>query len=176
MFMKKAQPLFETCCEKSVFSKLHQRYAKDLHDFIYYKFGEQHNPKDKVQEAFLKLWENCKKIAPNKAKSYLFSVANNTTLNVIKHKKVVLNYELNSNHKSSEHQDPQFVLEEKEYLDKYQKALSNLTEEKRAAFLLNRVEGKKHKEIAEILGISRKAVEKRIYSALDQLRKEIDGI
>jgi RNA polymerase sigma-70 factor (ECF subfamily) len=67
-------------------------------------------------------------------------------------------------------------LEEKEYLDKYQTALSNLTEEKRVAFLLNRVEGKKHKEIAEILGISRKAVEKRIYTALEQLRKEIDGI
>ena len=174
--MKKEQPLHDNCCEKSVFSKLHEKYAKDLHDFIYYKFGEQHNPKDKVQQAFLKLWENCKKIAPHKAKSYLFSVANNTTLNVIKHKKVVLNYEIKTTQKISDHQDPQFVLEEKEYLDKYQKALSNLTEEKRVAFLLNRVEGKKHKEIAKILGISRKAVEKRIYTALEQLRQEIDGI
>jgi RNA polymerase sigma-70 factor (ECF subfamily) len=42
--------------------------------------------------------------------------------------------------------------------------------------MLNRVEGKKHKEIAELLGISRKAVEKRIYSALKQLRQDIDGI
>jgi RNA polymerase sigma-70 factor (ECF subfamily) len=174
--MKKAKPLFENCCEESIFSKLHQRYAKDLHDFIYYKFGEEYNPNDKVQEAFMKLWENCEKIIPEKAKSYLFSVANNTTLNVIKHKKVVLKYEQKSNYKDSDHQDPQFVLEEKEYLDKYQTALSNLTEEKRVAFLLNRVEGKKHKEIAEILGISRKAVEKRIYTALEQLRKEIDGI
>lgn len=174
--MKKAKPLYENCCEESIFSKLHQRYAKDLHDFIYYKFGEQHNPKDKVQEAFMKLWENCHKIIPEKAKSFLFSVANNTTLNVIKHKKVVLNYEIKSNHKDSDYQDPQFVLEEKEYLDKYQKALSHLTEEKRVAFLLNRVEGKKHKEIAELLGISKKAVEKRIYTALNQLRREVDGI
>ena len=174
--MKKEHPLYDNCCEKSVFSKLHEKYAKDLHDFIYYKFGEQHNPKDKVQQAFLKLWENCKKITPDKAKSYLFSVANNTTLNVIKHKKVVLYYELKTTQNSSDHQDPQFILEEKEYMDKYQKALSNLTEEKRAAFLLNRVEGKKHKEIAKILGISRKAVEKRIYTALEQLRQEIDGI
>lgn len=174
--MKKLHPLQKNCCEKSVFSKLHQKYAKDLHDFIYYKYGEQHNPKDKVQIAFLKLWENCKDITPDKAKSFLFSVANNTTLNVIKHKKVVLKYESKSTHPTSDHQDPQFVLEEKEYLEKYQKALANLTEEKRVAFLLNRVEGKKHKEIAEILGISRKAVEKRIYTALEQLRKEIDGI
>jgi len=174
--MKKDKHLHKNCCDKTIFSKLHEKHAKDLHDFIYYKFGEQFNPKDKVQQAFLKLWENCKKIEPNKAKNYLFSVANNTTLNVIKHQKVVLNYKTNSNENSSDSQDPQFLLEEKEYMDKYQKALSNLTEEKRVTFLLNRVEGKKHKEIAQMLGISRKAVEKRIYTALEQLRKDIHGI
>jgi RNA polymerase sigma-70 factor (ECF subfamily) len=174
--MKKDKALHENCCEKSVFAKLHGMYAKDLHDFIYYKFGEAHNPKDKVQVAFMKLWENCRKVSVDKARSFLFSVANNTTLNVIKHKKVVLNYELKADKNDSDHQDPQFLMEEKEYMTKYQKALSNLTEEKRVAFLLNKVEGKKHKEIAKILGISRKAVEKRIYTALDQLRKEIDGI
>lgn len=174
--MKNSHSLFKNCCDTSVFSKLHQRYAKDLHDFIYYKFGEHYNPKDKVQEAFLKLWQNCKKIAPEKAKSYLFSVANNTTLNVIKHKKVVLKYEINTKTKDTDIQDPQFLLEEKEYLDRYQKALSKLSEAKRVTFLLNRVEGKTHKEIAKMLGISRKAVEKRIYTTLEQLRKEIDGI
>ena len=174
--MKNAKPLFENTCEKTVFSKLHERYAKDLHDFIYYKFGEHYNPKDKVQEAFMKLWENCKKISSDKAKSYLFSVANNTTLNTVKHRKVVLKYESNASKNNSNIQDSQFLLEEKEYLNTYQKALSNLTEEKRVAFMLNRVEGKKHKEIAELLGISRKAVEKRIYSALKQLRLDIDGI
>ncbi len=174
--MKDNFSLFEDCCERSIFSKLYQTYAKDLHDFIYYKFGEQYNPKDKVQQAFMKLWENCKDVKPEKAKSFLFSVANNTTLNVIKHKKVVLKYELKTPKNQSDYQDPQFLLEEKEYMDKYQKALSKLTEEKRVAFLLNRVEGKKHKEIAAILGISRKAVEKRIYTAIKQLREEIEEI
>jgi RNA polymerase sigma-70 factor (ECF subfamily) len=174
--MEKSQSLFKNSCEEQVFSKIHRDHAKDLHDFIYYKYGNQFNPKDKVQQAFLKLWENCKDVLPEKARSFLFSVANNTTLNVIKHKKVVLSYALENPQNQSNHQDPQFLLEEKEYLNKYQKALSKLTEEKRVAFLLNRVEGKKHKEIAEMLGISRKAVEKRIYTALRQLREEIEEI
>ena len=174
--MKDDSSLQKNCCEKSVFSKIHQMYAKDLHDFIYYKFGQSINPKDSVQTAFLKLWENCKKITPDKAKSYLFSVANNNTLNVIKHNKVVLKYKTKTKPKDTDVKNPEFYIEEKEYLDKYQKALSNLTEEKRVAFLMNRVEGKKHKEIAEILGISRKAVEKRIYTALKQIKKEIYGI
>jgi len=174
--MASTKSFSDNCCKKNIFDKLYNDHSKDLHDFIYYKFGAEHNPKDKVQVAFMKLWENCKKVSPDKAKSFLFSVANNTTLNVIKHKKVVLKYESKSDRSKSDIQDPQFLMEEQEYMDKYQLALSKLTEEKRVAFLLNRVEGKKHKEIAEILGISRKAVEKRIYTALDQLRKDIDGI
>ncbi len=174
--MSSSKHLHQNCCEKSVFAKLHQKYAKDLHDFIYYKYGEDYNPKDKVQIAFLKLWENCKTVAPEKAKSFLFSVANNTTLNVIKHKKIVLKHKQTKVLSDKDNQDPQFLLEEKEYMQKYQNALAKLTPEKRVAFLLNRVEGKKHKEIAEMLGISRKAVEKRIYTALEQLRKEIHEI
>ncbi len=67
-------------------------------------------------------------------------------------------------------------MEEQEYMQKYQRALSNLTEGQREAFLLNRIEGKRHKEIAEMLSISVKAVEKRLYGALKSLGKEIDGI
>ena len=61
-------------------------------------------------------------------------------------------------------------------MHKLQNAISNLTEAERVAFLLNRVEGKRHKEIAALLDIGTKAVEKRIYSALKKLRKEIDGL
>jgi RNA polymerase sigma factor (sigma-70 family) len=67
-------------------------------------------------------------------------------------------------------------MEENEYMDRLQRAIENLTEEQRTAFLLNRIEGKKHKEIAEMLGISRKAVEKRIYKALDKIREQIGDI
>ena len=67
--MNSPKSLHKDCCNPSVFDKLHRKYAKDLHDFIYYKYGEQNNPKDIVQTAFLKLWENCKTITPEKAKS-----------------------------------------------------------------------------------------------------------
>ena len=67
-------------------------------------------------------------------------------------------------------------MEEQQYLEKFQTALAKLPEGQRTAFLLNRAEGKRHKEIAEILGISRKAVEKRIYSALEKLRRDLEEI
>ena len=96
-------------------------------------------------------------------------------LNEFKHQKVVLRHQ-QTKPKDYTNENPEFLLEESEYMQKYERALSNLTEAQRVAFLLNRVEGKKHKEIAEMLGISRKAVEKRIYGALDKLRLEIEHI
>ncbi|WP_299889910.1 sigma-70 family RNA polymerase sigma factor [uncultured Lacinutrix sp.] len=167
--------IYKDICEEFRFQAFYNKHSKDLHNFLYYKFGEQISPKDKTQEAFIKLWENCKKITPEKVKSYLYSTANNLTLNEIAHQKVVLKYtKIKPINYSNE--SPEFLMEENEYREKLQKAIANLTEPQRVAFLMNRVEGKRFKEIAEILDISTKAVEKRIYGALKKLRKEIDGI
>ncbi|WP_179005357.1 RNA polymerase sigma factor [Winogradskyella forsetii] len=170
-----SKPLQDNICESQLFERLYKKHAKNLHDFLYYKFGEHLNPQDQVQEAFIKLWQNCGKIAPAKAKSYLFTTANNLMLNVVAHQKVVLKYSKKPQ-KHSTNETPEFVLQEKEYHQKLQNAIGNLTEAQRVAFLMNRIEGKRFKEIAELLDISVKAVEKRIYGALKKLREEVDGL
>ncbi|OEK08016.1 RNA polymerase subunit sigma-70 [Flavivirga aquatica] len=166
------KPLHENICEEHLFSSIFNKHSKDLHNFLYYKFGELLNPKDKVQEAFIKLWQNCTKIPPNKAKSFLFTTANNLMLNEATHQKIVLKHR-KIIPKTYTNETPEFLMQESEYMDKLQNALANLTEAQRTAFMMNRVEGKRFKEIAELLGISTKAVEKRIYGALEKLRKDI---
>ncbi|MGA9239323.1 RNA polymerase sigma factor [Robiginitalea sp.] len=166
--------LHKDICEESVFSGLYERLADDLHKFLYYKYGDSFNPDDKTQEAFVKLWENCKKVTVEKAKSFLFTVANNMMLNEIKHQKVVLKYK-SQKPKGHTHESPEFLMQKEEYFKKYQQVLARLTEEQRTAFLLSKVEGKKHSEIAEMLGVTRKVVEYRIYSAFDTLKNELEG-
>lgn len=170
-----SKQLQDHICEESLFSSLFSKHSKDLHNFLFYKFGHQLNPKDKVQEAFIKLWENCAKIAPDKAKSFLFTTANNLMLNEYAHQKVVLKHH-QTKPKSYTNENPEFLMQENEYKQKLETAISNLTEAQRTAFLLNRIEGKRFKEIAALLDISTKAVEKRIYGALKKLREDIDGI
>ena len=162
----------ENICAETVFERIYNKYSKSLHDFLYYKYGEKFNPNDKAQDAFIKLWDNCSKVTLSKAKSYLFTVANNMVLNDIKHQKVVLNYQQHKP-KNYTNESPEFILEKDEYLKRYQIALANLTEDQRVAFLLNKVEGKKHNEIAEFLGVTRKVVEYRIYSAFKLLKEEL---
>lgn len=167
--------IYKDICEQSRFEVFYNKHSKDLHNFLYYKFGERLNPQDKTQEAFIKLWENCKKITPGKAKSYLFSTANNLMLNEVAHQKVVLKY-TKIERENFSNETPEFLMEEDEYREKLKTAIASLTEPQRVAFLMNRTEGKRFKDIAEILNISTKAVEKRIYGALKKLRKEIDGL
>lgn len=162
-------------CEEHIFSSIFKDNSKTVFNYIYYKFGNEEKASDAVQEAFVKLWENCTKVSPEKAKSYLYTVANNLYLNVIKAEKVRLKYaDLHSNSINSE--SPEYVLEEKQFQKKLDDALNALPENQRTTFLLNRIDGKKYSEIAEMEGVSVKAIEKRMHLALKTLREQIDGI
>jgi len=162
----------KTSCDEAVFSSLFESHSKGLFNYLYYKYGANLNPDDRVQEAFVKLWQNCGKVPPKNAKGFLYKVANNNSLNELAHLKVVHKY-APSRSKYTTNEDPQFEMETQEFSQRLEKSIANLTESQRVAFLLNRIEGKKHREIAELLGISTKTVEKRIYGALKKLRNEI---
>jgi RNA polymerase sigma-70 factor (ECF subfamily) len=166
--------LRENICEAKVFEHVYSTYSKDVHDFLYYKYGAQFSPKDKTQDAFIKLWDNCKNVTLSKAKSFLFTVASNMVLNDIKHQKVVLNHQ-KVKPRSHTNETPEFILEQEQFNERYKHVLASLNEEQRVAFLLNKVEGKKHSEIAEFLGVTQKVVEYRIYSAFNILKKELEG-
>ena len=165
----------KSVCEEKLFNEVFRTQAKDLYQFLYYKFGQDNNPQDLVQEAFVKLWNNCHKVPLSKARSFLFTVANNQMLSNLSRKKTAMKYAA-IKPATQDIQSPHFLMEEKEYGESLQSALAELSEEQRVAFLLNRIEGKKHKEIAEMLGISKKAVEKRIYTALAKLREKVDHL
>lgn len=162
-------------CEEEVYSLLFRTHSRTIFNYIFYKFGNEEKAHDAVQEAFVKLWENCAKVPPEKAKSYVYTVANNRYLNVIKAEKVRLKY-AGKVSKGTDTISPEFVLEEKQFREKLDRALNSLPENQRTTFLLNRIDGLKYAEIAEMEGVSVKAIEKRMHLALQSLREQIDGI
>ena len=163
-------------CDESSFNAFYLKQIQAVHNFAFYKCGDQDNALDLVQDAFSKIWENCSKIDYTKAKTYLFTTVNNLFLNTIKHKKVVLEYAKASPYIDTNNQTPEYLLEEEEFKAKLQNAIAGLTEGQREVFLMNRIDGKKYREIAEILNLSQKAVEKRMSGALKALRTQIENI
>ncbi len=162
-------------CEEKVYEQLYRAHAEKICYYIYYKYGDMEKAQDIVQDSFAKLWVNCSKIIFEAAKSYLYKVANNASISDYAHQKVVLKYKT-TEQKSYTNESPEFQMEEKEFMDKLNTAIGNLKDKQREVFLLNRIEKKTYKEIAEMLGISVKAVEKRMHLALLNLRKRIGDI
>jgi RNA polymerase sigma-70 factor (family 1) len=162
-------------CNEIIFSAFFKKNVKALRNFLYYKFGDAQQAEDITQDAFVKLWQNCKEVPEEKAKSYIYTIANNASLNIIAHQKVKLNYNKTINNNNTSNENPEFLLEEEEFKNKLLNALDKLSEINRTTFLMHRIDGKKYSEIAEELNISIKAVEKRIHNALIELRKEIQN-
>ena len=162
-------------CNQKVFENLFNRYAKDLRRFLFFKTRDMDLAEDILQDSFVKLWNNCDKVSYEKAKSFLFTVAKNMFLNHVKHKKVV-NEHQNRSLKPSNNETPEYLLIEKEFLIKIEDAISSLPEKQKEVFLLSRMEKKKYKEIAEILGVSVKAVEKRMHLALIKMKEKIGKV
>ena len=142
-------------CEERIFSNIFQEYSDNLFHYLYYKTGDEALSQDLSQEAFTRLWKNCAK------------VANNLLLNNYEHKKVVLKFQQRKplSHTS---ESPEFVMEENELKTQLETAISNLPEKQRVVFLMSHIDKMTYKEIAATLGISRQAVEKRMYNALDK--------
>jgi len=157
-------------CEDSVFSRVFLEYADTLHNYLYYKTGDQAMAQDLTQEAFTRLWKNCEGVDESKAKGYVFRTANNLLLNTYEHQKVKLKFKQRIRNQEDA-ESPEYLLEEKELKEALEDAISALPEKQRVVFLMSRIEKQTYKEIATALGISRQAVEKRMYNALSTLRK-----
>jgi len=164
-------------CHPDTFQALFMQLAGALRRFLYYKSGNWDSAEDYVQEAFLRMWKNCREVPPEKAKSYLYTVANNLFLDEMRHNQVKFKFQDRQAAAPASHAPaPDFELETQEFQQKLEKALADLPEGQRIVFLMNRIEKLTYAEIADQLGLSVKAVEKRMHSALIELRKLVQNI
>lgn len=125
---------------------------------------------DITQDAFVKLWEKRAQVRMETVKVYLFTIANNMTLNEIKHQSVVMGF-VSRSKPASMTESPQFELEKQEFAAKLKAAIDSMPEKSRVVFLMNRIDGLTYGEIADRLHLSVKAIEKRMKKALDILRE-----
>ena len=158
--------------ELSWFRSIFDQYYESIRSFAYFKTGDVDLADDIVQEVFLKLWTNRDNVKDETVKALLYTIATNTIKNHFKHQKVVYNFQKQEvSNELSDEADSQ--LRQEELTRKLQDALAALPEKSREVFLMNRIEGLTYTDIAERLGLSVKAIEKRMSEALSILRSRI---
>ena len=163
-------------CDEAVFKTVFDSYFKLLRNFLIYKFKNIERAEDTAQNAFVILWENCSILKPEQAKSFLYTTAIRLSLNLIKHDKIVTNFELQSKPSETHQETPEFLLVASELQKQLEKAIDDLPEKQRVVFLMNRFDNQSYTEIASLLDLSVKAVEKRMHLALLSLRKVVKNV
>jgi RNA polymerase sigma-70 factor (family 1) len=161
----------QSVCEENNYKTLYKQLAKPLRNFLYYRCGDIDRAEDLVQESMIKLWENCAQVVFEKAKSFLYTVAVRMLTDQFRHDKVKLQFIKKAEVNTAV--DASFEMEKKEFQQKLERAISALPEGQREAFLMNRIDKMSYAEIAEALGISVKAVEKRMHLALQNLKENV---
>jgi RNA polymerase sigma-70 factor (family 1) len=156
------------------FDQIFMDWYSLVRNSIYYKTGDMQEAEDITQETFLKIWERKDTINIQTVGPLLFKISRNLFLNSVEHSKVALKFI--TDYQAIHYSDsPDFELEMKEFDQKLKESLAELDEKHRTVFLMNRIDDLTYSRIAENLGISVKAVEKRMGKAMAFLKDRINA-
>ena len=151
---------------------IYDAHFDDLRRYLIYRSGDQDLSKDIAQNVFMKVWTKKIEIASGNIKSLLFKMATDEFISHIRKKKVEKEYTESIDLRLIREPYNNDDLLEKKVL--FQKALNQLPEKQKTALLMNKMQGLTYKEIAEVLNLSQKAIEKRIGLALKALKQNLN--
>jgi len=169
------KPLFD---DEKMFEFIFKAYSPRLMAFAR-KFVEDGSvAEDIIQDVFLKVWINRKTIEEETFQSYLFTLVRNACMNHIKHKRIADNYSINIQDAVKEEglyyadffSDPFHQTIFNEINQEIETVIEGLPDQTRKIFRLSRFEGMKNSEIAKLLHISIRTVEKHNTRALQKLK------
>jgi RNA polymerase sigma factor (sigma-70 family) len=133
------------------------QYADGIYRFILKNIRDEEKARDIVQDTFEKLWVKVDTVASEKAKSYLFTAAYHTMIDLIrKEKRMVAMDEIKTERlgHSEQYSDLNEVLHH---------AINQLPEIQRTVILLRDYEGYSYEEISEITGLNESQVKVYIF-------------
>ncbi len=156
------------------FDALYKNYSKKLFNFAYSILKSQEESENIVQDVFLKLWESRAKVEKDSSvKSYLFSIAYNSTISILRKK--IKNNEFIEYLKSLQepYEEPALIYEYKELTDKLHNIVLQLPLRQKEIYILHKEEGLTYQDIAEKLNISINTVENHMSRALKTVRLKL---
>lgn len=149
------------------YNKSVENYSDRIYRFILKSIRDVHKAEDIVQDSYEKLWKNVDNVNFDKVKSYLFTTAYHTMIDVIrKDKRSMYSEEIKLPEQSHENN----------YTDLgeiLKVAVDRLPEIQKIVLLLRDYEGYSYEEIGEIANLSESQVKVYIYRARVFLKKYI---
>jgi RNA polymerase sigma-70 factor (ECF subfamily) len=165
------------------FEELVEQYQHRLITVMHHLVGNAQEAEDLAQEVFLRIYRVRKKYRPKaKFSTWLFTIANNLALNTLRtrQRKPVVPLDTRDSGPLGPRPAEQLVhdrddqpmqrMQQQELAAIIRRALEGLNERQRAAVILNKFEDMNYAEIAEVMGLTTKAVKSLLSRARCNLR------
>lgn len=134
-------------------------YSDNVYRFILKNIRDEERARDIVQDTYEKLWRNAHNVNADKVKSYLFTTAYHTMIDVLRKDKrqtLLEDYQVPEATHDHQYSDLSEVLNE---------AVNRLPEIQRTVLMLRDYEGYSYKEIGEVTRLSEAQVKVYIFRA-----------
>lgn len=154
------------------FNFLFHTYFEEVRRYVFYRSGNEEVATDIAQDTFLRLWEKREEIRLETVKGLLLKIASDRYITKYHKEKLAFNF-FNTFVPREHTPTPEDQLNYEELKKAYEEALKSMPEKQRVVFLMNRIDELKYREIAEQLGLSVKAIEKRMSQALEHLKQQL---
>jgi RNA polymerase sigma-70 factor (ECF subfamily) len=169
--------------DAGAFAELVERFQHRLVAVMHHLVGSAHEAEDLAQEVFLRVYRTRKRYTPRaKFATWLFTIANNLALNALRDRKrrPVLPLEAGDSGSlgpgpPTRDAPPAHGLQQQELAAVIRTALDGLNERQRVAIVLNKFEDMNYADIAEVMGLSTKAVKSLLSRARGRLREVLQG-
>ena len=168
------------------FEELVEKYQQRLVAVLHHLVGQAHEAEDLAQEVFLRVYKARKKYrARAKFSTWLFTIANNLASNSLRNRlrKPVVPLATSDSGPlgprpaerlaADRGERPSGQMRTKEMADIVRRALEELNERQRTAVILNKFEEMSYAEIAEVMGLSTKAIKSLLNRARTNLREAL---
>jgi RNA polymerase sigma-70 factor (ECF subfamily) len=169
--------------EPGAFEELVEQYQHRLVAVMHHLVGNAEEAEDLAQEVFLRIYRARKKYrARSKFSTWLFTIANNLALNALRRRQRKPAVPLNVRDSGplgprpaeqlvrDRSGQPSQRLQQQELAAVIRQALEGLNERQRMAVVLNKFEDMNYFEIAEVMGLTTKAVKSLLSRARTNLR------
>lgn len=157
---------------------LFMQHAHEVSAFVRGRWPKEQDVNDIVQDAFLRLSQYPEPESIQNPRAFLFQTASNLTVDRHRRREIREYYDepdIEIEHVIDNGVSPEHYWQTQQQLEQFALWLEELPEIRRHAFVLYRIEGCSHAEIAVRLGISVRCSERYVMLAMQHISAKLSG-
>ncbi len=156
----------------NAFGTLVDRYQQSIYRMTLRMIGDSEEAQELTQNVFVKVYSKLDSFDPKyKFFSWLYRIALNESLNYVKSRKKLTDFDENS---FEDHETPEEIYQDKEKKRILHRSLLELSEKYRIVIVMKYYDNMSYEEISEVTGLSVKKVRSRLFTARKNLKELIE--